>query len=161
MFVFACLLLCLLILRHQIAAHPLPPILAQRPGSGPDLPDSLNWQAASPAGTRAVQTVVTRQLTALRDNRAAALAACQSRRLNQRFGSAEMLLQMVRGRHPELTGWRHLTCGPVSIDSTGQYARTLVLLDGGSGSRTRGMLLLVREEGRFKVDWIRTQILPN
>lgn len=160
LFVVCCLLLCGLILRRQIAAHPLPPDAVQRPGQGSGYPMSAEWQPASPQGAAEVRTVLQEYLTAVRDNNAVQAAASRSFWLRQMFHSPAMFLQAVKQRYPDLNAWHHLAFGPVGTDSSGQFARALVILDKNDGTHLRVMVLLVREGKQFKVDRLRTEPAP-
>ena len=163
LFVACCLLLCGLILRRQIAAHPLPPDSASRPGGYGDRQEfesEQGWRPASLANLRQVKLAVKSQLTALRDGDAAGAVAHQTRRLNQRFGNSNDFLRIIQARRPELTGWQHLEFGPVWTDSAGHSARAAVRLEGKAGVQTQAMFLLVREGGQLKIDRLRTEQTP-
>ncbi len=155
LFVACCLLLCGLILRRQIAAHPLPPEAA-RP-AGPGFSDEERWQAATPADRRQAQRVVTAYLAALRGGDAPAAAGCRSAWLRERFRTPAEFLAAARGRFPELSAWRRAAPGPVETDSDGQRCRTAFLLQEADGAKVRALFLLVREDGRLKIDRCRPE----
>jgi len=160
LFIACCLLLCGLILRRQIAAHPLLPESAARFGSAGDRQEygaEQGWRPASTANAKEACVAVKAQLTALRDGDAAHVTAYQTRRLNQRFGSSGDFLRIIQVRRPELTGWQHLEFGPVWTDSAGHYARATVRLKGKAGDQTEAMFLLIREGGQLKIDRLRTE----
>ena len=161
LFVVCCLLLCGLILRRQIAAHPLPPeAAAGRFGSGADRQQyegEQGWQTASASNVKQTRAAIKGQLTALRAGDAAGAAVFQSRRLSGRFGSSTDFLRIIQARRPELVGWKSLDFGPVQTDSAGRYARSIVWLQGKAGDRTPALFLLIREGGQLKIDRLRAE----
>ena len=167
LFVACCLLLCGLILRRQIAAHPLPSDTASagRFGSGADRQQyegEQGWQPASASNVKQTQAAIKGQLTALRAGDAAGAAVFQSRRLSGRFGSSTDFLRIIQARRPELVGWKSIDFGPVQTDSAGRYARSIVWLQGKAGDRTPALFLLIREGGQLKIDRLRAeQMVPQ
>ena len=159
-FVVFCLLLCGLILRRQIAAHPLPPDLG-RQSNGQGLWAEQNWQPAPSAVAKQAQGVVGAEIAALRGGDAAKAMSYGSQDRQARFPDPSQFLQIVREHHPEMGGSGAVRYGPVGIDPSGQNAWVLVLLRDRSGQRTRDNFLLVREGGVFKISRIQSQPVPN
>jgi hypothetical protein len=163
-FVVFCLLLCGLILRRQIAAHPLPPDTGQQGGGqgfgGKEL-DFQDWRPAAPSIAAQVHAVVQAELAALRTGDAPTAMSLQSRFLHQRFSDPSDFLRFILFRHPELVRSRTVNYGLVWTDPAGQNARAALLVEGRNGERTSENFLLIRESGRFKISRIRTQTLPN
>ena len=161
LFVVCCLLLCGLILRRQIAAHPLPlEAPSGRFGSrsnGQGYETEQGWHRASVSNAKQTRVAVKGQLTALRDGDAAHVMAYQTRNLNQRFGNAGDFLRIVQARRPELMNWQRLEFGQIWTDNAGRYAQATVRLQGKAGDQTQAMFLLIREGGQFKIDRLRTE----
>jgi hypothetical protein len=167
-FVVFCLMLCGLILRRQIAGHPLPPDQGQRGDSRSFGGDSQNnwadlqgWQPADPSSAKQVRDLVQEETTALRTGDAPRAISYQSRFLRQRLPDPNEFLQFMLGRHPEMISFRQVQCTSILTDKAGQHAFAIVLIEGSKGERTRAQFLLVRESGQFKIAGIRTQALPN
>ncbi len=156
-FVVCCLLLCGLILRHQIAAHPLPPETAQDEsggGRGRFWMGSGGWQPAPSAlGALAHQTVAG-QLAALKAGDGPKAWAYQSRGLRQNFSSPSLLIQSISSQYPEFVHYRHVEYGPMLADKSGQQVRALIRLHGDNGNRVQAVYLLVREAGNYKVNGV-------
>ena len=160
-FVVLCLLLCGLILRRQISAHPLPPDTTgqlQQQGFSGGLQDG---RLAAPDVARQAQETVQNQLTALHDGDGLKAMSYQSRSLRQMFGTPAQFEQMMTTQYPEFARCRQAYFGPVWTDSTGNFVHVHVIVDGENGHRARGGYLLVREAGQWKIDGVRTQRLPD
>jgi hypothetical protein len=167
-FVIFCLVLCGLILRRQIAAHPLPPDQGQRGdsrgfggGSQDFWAEFQGGHPADPSSAKQVRDLVQEEMTALRTGDAPKALSYQSRFLRQRLADPNEFMQFLLGRHPEMVYFRQVQCTSVLTDKEGQHAVAVVLIEGSKGDRTRGQFLLVRESGQFKIAGIRTQALPN
>lgn len=160
-FVVFCLLLCGLILRRQIAAHPLPPDTRPQYGQSQQGFDFQNWPLAPASTAKQVQSVVQGELDALRGGEAARALAYRSRSRRQQFSDPNQFLQLVRERHPELLRDHAVRFGPVRTDPMGENAWTVVFMEGPGGERTQSGFLLAREDGEFKISRIRSQALPN
>lgn len=167
-FVGCCLLLCGLILRRQIAAHPLPPETAERSERGRDgwgqgrfWMEMPGWQPASTADSALAHQTVAGQIAALKASEGAKAWAYQSRGLRQRFSSPAQLMQVVAGQYPEFLHPRRVTYEPVFTDKSGQTAHTAILLEDDTGNRVSEDYLLVREDGQFKVRGVQTLPGPN
>ena len=165
-FVVFCLLLCGLILRRQIAAHPLPPD-SRLPGysgqgnggqgySGQDPWTERRWQPAGPVLARQVQGVVRAEIAALHRGDIPQAMSYGSQTRRQRFSDPAQFLQIMQERHPELQEDRMALYGPVGIDQGGQNAWAAVLLVSRSKGRVHDNFLMVREGGVFKIDRIQT-----
>ncbi len=160
-FVVFCLLLCGLILRRQIAAHPLPPDSRLQGYSGQgyggqDPWTERNWQPADPVLARQVQGVVRAEIAALRRGDVPQAMSYGSRNRRLRFSDPVQFLQLMQERHPELQEDRLALCGPVGIDQGGQNAWATVLLVSRSKGRVHDNFLMVREGGVFRIDRIQT-----
>lgn len=158
-FVVCCLLLCGLILRRQIAAHPLPPETAQgfetdRDGQGRFWMGKEGRQPASPADSALVHQTVAGQLSALKAGDGAKAWAYQSRGLRQRFSSPAQLMQVVAGGFPEFLHPRSIKYEPVLTDKSGQTALAAIVLEDEHGNRVQAVYHLVREGGEFKVSGV-------
>ncbi len=175
-FVVFCLLLCGLILRRQIAAHPLPPDTGRpgssgqgssgqgssgQGGSGQDPWTERSWQPAPPALAKQVQGVVQAEIAALRGGNTPKAMSYGSQARRQRFPDPAQFLQLMQERHPELWEDHTVRYSPVSIDQEGQNVWAIVLLRNRSGERTRDDFLMVREGGVFKINHIQTRTLPK
>ncbi len=165
-FVVFCLLLCGVILRRQIAAHPLPPDTGRQGGSGQGgggqgMWADYDWQPAPPFIARRVQGVVQAEIAALGSGNMPKAMAYGSLTRRQRFSDPAQFLQFMQERHPELLEDRVVRYGPVGMDPSGQNAWAIVLLKGRNGERTRDDFLLVREGGVFKISRIQPTTLPN
>ena len=169
-FVVCCLLLCGLILRHQIAAHPLPPETAQtfdgNTGNGNAGAGGRRfwmgmdgWQPVSPALGALAHEAVAGQLSALKAGDGPKAWTYQSRGLRQNFSSPALLMQIISRRYPEFLHYRRVEYGPMMTDKSGQEVRALVRLEGESGDRIQAIYMLVREAGDFKVSGV--QPLPE
>jgi hypothetical protein len=157
-FVVCCLLLCGLILRRQIAAHPLPPESAQRfendgdgRGQGRFWMEMEGGQIASPAVGALARQTVAGQIAALGNGDGPKVWEYQSRDLRQRFSSPAILMQLITRHYPELVHPRRVTYKPVFTDKSGRMAHALILLEGEDGNRVWEDYFLVREGGQFKV----------
>lgn len=164
-FVVFCLLLCGLIVRRQIAAHPLPPDTGhQRNGQGSGGQDpwtERNWQPAPPALAKQVQGMVQAEIAALRGGNAPKAMSYGSQARRQRFPDPAQFLQIMQEHHPELWEDHTVRYGPVGIDQEGQNAWAIALLRNRSGERRRDDFLLVREGGAFKINRIQPWTLPD
>lgn len=161
-FVVCCLLLCGLILRRQIAAHPLPPENAERSeagrsgrGQGRFWMGMPGWHLASPAESALVHQAVAGQIAALKVGDGPKAWQYQSRSLRQRFSSPARLMQVVAGQYPEFLYPRDVKYEPVFTDKSGQTAHAAILLEDEHGHRAWDDYLLVREDGQFKVGGVR------
>lgn len=159
-FVVFCLLLCGLILRRQIAGHPLPPDAKPQYGQGQQGFDFQSWRPASASDAKQVQRVVQEELDALRDGEAARALAYRSRFRRQQFPDPNQFLQLVRESHPELLRDNAVRYGPVRVDPGGENAWVIALMRGRDGKRARGGFLLEREGSVFKISRIQSQTLP-
>ena len=161
-FVVFCLLLCGLILRRQIAAHPLPPDAGRQGGSGQDIwTEQQNWPPAPPSTAKQVRDVVRAEIAALGGGNAAKAMAYRSRFQRQRFSDPNLFLQFVRERHPEIMRDRVVRFGPVQADPAGENAWTMVWMEGPGGERSQSGFVLGREDGLFKISRIYSGTLPN
>ena len=167
-FVVCCLLLCGLILRRQIAAHPLPPETAERSEGGRDgrgqgrfwmgMP---GWQPASPADSALAYQTVAGQIAALKAGDGPKAWSYQSRSLRRRFSSPAQLMQVIAGQYPEFLHPRRVKYRPVFTDKSGQTAHAAILLEDNDGNRAWEDYLLVREDGQFKVGGVQTLPGPD
>ena len=156
-FVVCCLLLCGLILRRQIAAHPLPPEAAGRFEEGDDGQGQgrfwmeEGWQPAPPAVGTLAREVVSGQIAALKAGDGPKAWSYQSRSLRQNFGSPALFMQVIASQYPEFAHPGHVQYGPVRMDKSGRQVRALILLEGEDGRQVQAVYQLVREGGEFKV----------
>ncbi len=160
--VVCCLMLCGLILRRQIAAHPLPPEAAQHSEDGSDgrgqgrfWMGMEGWQPASPAASMLAREVVSGQIAALEAGDGPKVWGYGSRSLRQRFSSPAQLMQIIAGQSPEFMHPRRVIYKPVFTDKSGQMALAVIVLEDGNGNRVWDDYLLVREDGQFKVGGVR------
>ena len=161
-FVALCLLLCGLILRRQIAAHPVP--LDAAPHFGEEAhgfsPGMLDMHLAAPPIARQAHQAVQGQLKALHDGDGVAAISYQSHRMRERFNSPAQFEQMMDVQYPEFGHCRRALYGPVWTDKTQQFARADVIVVGENGHRARGEYFLIREDGQFKIGGVRAERLP-
>lgn len=162
-FIVCCLLLCGLILRRQIAAHPLPPETAQRFGEDRDgrgqgrfWMEMEGWQPASPAVSALAHQTVAGQMAALQDGDGPKAWGYQSRSLRQQFSSPAQLMQIIARQHPEFLHPRSVIYRTVFTDKSGQTAHAVILLEDENGNRTGEDYLLTKEDGEFKVSGVET-----
>lgn len=162
LFAALCLGLSGLVLRRQIAAHPVPRTAAA-PGEpdgfkgfgdhglspGP-LPDKT-WHVAAGPMRRAVLATVGDQLAAIRAGNAERAWSYQSRDLHRNFASAQQFEQMIQSGYPEFGHARSEAFGPVGMDPTGTRAAVTVTVRGENGRLARGYYQLIREDGGYKV----------
>ena len=160
-FVVCCLLLCGLILRRQIAAHPLPPETADRfeegrdgRGQGRFWRGMPGWQPASPAESALAHQTMAGQIAALKAGDGPKAWSYQDRGLRRRFPSPAQLMQVVAGHYPEFLHPHSVTYEPVFTDKSGQTAHAAVVLEDDSGNRVWDGYLLVREGEQFKVNGV-------
>lgn len=141
LFVALCLLLCGLILRRQIAGHPLPP----------DISQAQEFHPAGAVVSQQAQAAIRGQVEALnaRDGRRAFFY--QSREMRHHFSSPGEFLKMINARYPEFGQSRAVYYGPVWADKNGSRAQARVLVEGKNGRQVRGVFQLVREGGELKV----------
>ncbi len=167
-FVVCCLLLCGLILRRQIAAHPLPPETVQRfeedrdgRGQGRFWMEREGGQPASPAVSALAHQAVAGQMAALRAGDGPKAWGYQSRGLRQRFSSPTQLMQIIARQYPEFLRPRHVIYKPIFTDKSGQTAHAVIFLEDENGNQTGEDYLLMREGGQFKVGGIRPVYRPD
>lgn len=167
-FVVCCLLLCGLILRRQIAAHPLPPETAQRfegnrdgRGQGRFWMEMEGWQPASPADSALAHQTVAGQMAALKAGDGPKAWGYQSRGLRQRFSSPAWLMQVITSQYPEFLHPRSVTYKTVFTDKSGQIAHAIIVLEDENGNWRGDDYLLVREDGQFKVRGVQPLPRPN
>ena len=162
-FVGCCLLLCGLILRRQIAAHPLPPENAERSeaGRGRFWMRMPGWQPASPADSALAHQTVVGQIAAIKAGDGPKAWSYGSRSLRQQFSSPVQLMQVIAGHYPEFLHPRSETYEPVFTDKSGQTAHAAILLEDGRGHQAWEDYLLVREDGKFKIRGVETLSGPD
>ena len=166
-FVACCLLLCGLILRHQIAAHPLPPETASREedgangGTGQRRFWMKGWHPAPPALSALAHTVVAGQVTALAVGDGPKAWGYQGQMLRQNFGTPDRFMQVIARQYPEFLHPSRVDYWPVLTDASGTQAREAVLLEGKNGRRIWAGYQLVRENGQFKVGGVETLPPPD
>lgn len=165
-FVVCCLLLCGLILRHQIAGHPLPPEIAQRyRGNGGDQGEAFRlgmqgWQPASPAlGALAHQTMAG-QLAAMKAGDGPKVWTYQSHNLRQRFSSPALFMQTISSQYPAFTHYRRVEYRQMLVNRSGQQVQALVVLEDENGRQVPAVYMLVREAGEFKVAGVQPLFPP-
>ena len=141
-FVALCLLLCGLILRRQIAGHPLPPEARQ----------SYDFHPASLEVTRQAQDTIGGQVAALNAGDGSRAWLYQSRALRHNFSGVKQFLQMINARYPEFGQSRLVRYGPVWVEPGSGRAQARVIVEGKNGREVRGVFQLVREGGALKVD---------
>ena len=164
-FVVCCLLLCGLILRRQIAAHPLPPETARHSfrGSGDQQEQERflrgidGWKPASPALAALADEVVEGQIAALKAGDGPKAWGYGSRSLHRQFSSPAQFMQSIAVNYPEFAHPRQVLPGPVLADLSGQQVQALILLEGDNGNQIRADYHLVREDGQFKVGGVETR----
>ena len=162
-FVAFCLLLCGLILRRQIIAHPLPPVPpdAGRQSDGQGLWAGQNWRPAPSAVAKQVQEVVGAEIAALRGGEGAKAMSYGSQDRRDRFPDPSQYSQLMQEHHPEMDGSGAVRYGPVGVDPSGQNAWAVVLLTNRSGQLTRDNFLLAREHEGFRISRIQSQALSS
>ena len=166
-FVGCCLLLCGLILRHQIAAHPLPPETALRDEGGANGSTGQRrfwtegWHPASPALSALAHSVVAGQITALAAGDGPKAWGYQGPMLRQNFGSPARFMQIMSSQYPEFLHPNRVEYRPVLTDQSGTQAREGVILEGKNGRRVWAGYQLVRENGQFKVGGVVTLPPPD
>lgn len=161
-FVVLCLLLCGLILRRQISAHPLPPDTGRREaegsagdGGGRFGGDFQDFHPASPAVAASARKTVEGQMTALNTGDGAAALTFQSAGLRHQFSDPAQFIAMIAVQYPEFRQSRHVDCGPVWSDSDGDRVRARVRVEGRNGHHVRAVYWLVKEGGQLKVGGVR------
>ncbi len=160
-FVLCCLLLCGLILRRQIAAHPLPPETAERFGAGQGrfwmgMP---GWQPASPAESALAHQTVAGQIAALKAGDGPKAWQYQSRLLRRHYADPAQFMQDIAAHYPEFAHPLRVNYGPVFTDKSGQQVRAGILLEGQNGNQVQADYLLVQEGRQLKVNGV--QILSH
>ncbi len=160
-FVVCCLLLCGLILRRQIIAHPLPPETApgfednqDGQGQGRYRMGMGGWQPASAALSALAHQTVAGQLSALKASDGPKAWEYQSRSLRQNFSSPAQFMQTIARQYPAFTRYRHVLYGPVLTDKAERQIRAAILLEGENEHGMRADYLLVRENGQLKVNGV-------
>ena len=164
-FVVCCFLLCGLILRRQIAAHPLPPETAKRSFEDSGDPQEQErflrgmdgWKLASPALAALAHEVVGGQIAALKAGDGVKAWSYQSRSLHRTFGSPAGFMQNIAVNYPEFAHPRRMLPGPVLTDISGQQVQAFILLEGDNGNQIRADYHLVREGGQLKVSGVQTR----
>ena len=141
-FVVFCLLLCGLILRRQIAGHPLPP----------EAKHSYDFHPAGPALTQQAQESIQGQVAALSAGDGRKAFSYQSQALRRRFADAGQFLQMIRVHYPEFGQNRAVHYGPVWTNTGSTRAQVQVRVDGKNGRQVQGVFQLVREGSALKID---------
>ena len=160
-FVVLCLLLCGLILRRQISAHPLPPDSGRREaeasgdGGGRFGGDFQDFRPASPAMAASARKTIAEQMTALSAGDGAAALAFQSAGLRHQFSDPAQFIAMIAVQYPEFRQSRHIDYGPVWADSDGDRVRARVTVEGRNGRHVRAIYQLVKEGGQLKVGGVR------
>ena len=162
-FVALCLLLCGLILRRQIAAHPLPPVSERHfDGDPQDLWSGLQGgHVAAPAMTAQVRQTVQGQLTAMRDGDGLKAMSYQSRAMRRMSGNPGQFEQHIVSEYPEFGHCRHAHFWPVWTDKTGKMAWMVVIAEGKNGHHARGIYQMVQEDGQWKINDVNAQRLPD
>ena len=160
-FVVFCLLLCGLILRRQIAAHPLPPETRhqfasdQRFSGGQQgfWSDFKDWHPAAPSVAKQAHETIQGQLAALRAGDGRKALFYQSHLMRERFAGPDQFMEMIANQYPEFGHSAAVRFGPIIwTDKTESRARVLVKVEGENGQHDQEIFLLVREGGQFKVN---------
>ncbi len=160
-FVVLCLLLCGLILRRQISAHPLPPDSGRRDaeasasGGGRFGGDFGDFGPASPAVAAAAQKTVRAQMTALNAGDGVKALSFQSAAMRHQFSDPAQFIAMIAAQYPEFRQSQRVDYGPVWADGDGDRVRERVMIEGRNGRHVRALYLLVKEDGRLKVSGVR------
>ena len=156
-FVALCLGLSGLILRRQMAAHPVlhaPPRQEQGDYESPFRgapPDRGDWYVAAEPTRKAVTASVQGQLDALRDGDGPKAVFYQSRGLRAGFASPEGFVASIRRGYPEFGYCQSARFGPVWADKTTRFAEVIVTVRGANGRTARGDYQMVKEEGGYRV----------
>ena len=159
LFVALCLGLSTLVLRRQIAAHPMPRSAAssvELPGQEePDNPgqpvEPKTWHIATGSARRAALMTIGSQLAAIRAGDADGAWFYQSRGLHRNFPSAQDFVSSIKRGYPEFGDSKSASYGPVWMDPTGDHADVTVTVRGRNGRLARGYYQLVRENGNYRV----------
>lgn len=169
-FVICCLLLCGLILRRQIAAHPLPPETAQRGGGYQPDGDGRgdpqfwmkpqNWHPAPAPLAAEMEATIQGQIAAFNRGDGAGAASYQDRTMRQKMGNPMDFMHMISSRYPEFAQSRKVQVGPIWIDKSKHFGQAIILVEGKDGEQIDGKYLLVREGGQFKVANVFSHRLP-
>ena len=157
-FVLLCLALSGLVLRRQMAAHPVRPAPSDQeqgaalpPAFGGRWPTIPGWHTASGPTRRAVLASVQGQLDAFRAGDADKAMFYQSQGLRHNFASPAAFLDTIRTHYPEFGDCRSVHFSQVGADKTAQYAEVVVTVRGPDGRAARGDYEMVMEDGRYRV----------
>ena len=156
-FVVLCLALSGLILRRQMAAHPVPhtqPGQERGDAQSPffsSLPNRGGWHVAAESTRKAVTASIQGQLDALRDGDGPKAVSYQSLGLRRSFGSPQGFIDGIRRGYPEFGYCRAARFGPVWTDKTARFAEVDVTVQGEDGRTAQGDYQMVREAGGYRV----------
>ena len=154
-FVILCLALSGLVLRRQMAAHPVrPEPLRQNEAHSPFFgapSDRGNWHVAAEPTRKAVTASIQGQLDALRDGDGPKAVAYQSVGLRHSFGSPQGFVDGIRRGYPEFGYCQSVHFGPVWADKTAQFAEVGVTVRGVNGRTARGEYQMVKERRGYRV----------
>jgi len=152
-FVALCLGLSALVLRRQIATHPIPRDTGVRANADQAM-DLKTWRGAAAPERRAVLKTVLDQLAAIRAGDADRAWFYQSRGLHRNFRSARAFESEIVNGYPEFGHAKSAKFGPVGVDPTGNHAAVAVTVQGENGRWARANYLLVREDGGYRVEGV-------
>lgn len=167
-FTTLCLALSGLVLRRQMAAHPLPPVIrASQPAPGdryqPDFSppemtgqpvDEHTWHIVTGARRVAVIHCIQGQLVAFRAGDAETAVSFMRHRPARHF-PAQFFQARIEELYPEFGHARTVVYGPVWMDRSGQHADTRVKVEGDNGKSAAGTYKLVRQDGVYRVAGLR------
>lgn len=162
-FAALCLGLSALVLRRQVVAHPKPKPIAdmrnpytQMDAPPPGIPaDPRTLHIEKGQVRSAVVDTVTRQLKAIRAGDADRAWFYQSQGLRRGFRSPKEFQSMISARYPEFGHAKRVACDSVWTDPSRNFAGVVVTVQGDNGRRARGLYLLIREGGGYKVAGVR------
>ena len=154
-FVVLCLVLSGLILRRQMAAHPILPTPQEQSEPQPPFQGAPShrgtWHVAAEPTRKAVTASIQGQLDALRDGDGPKAVAYQSLGLRHGFGSPEGFVSGIRREYPEFGYFRSAHFGPVWTDNAARFAEVIVTVHGANGRTARGDYQMVKEAGGYRV----------
>lgn len=161
-FVLLCLGLSGLVLRRQMAAHPIRPDQAGRE-RGEGRARAFENQLAGRPGAhvadertgRAIVGAIRGQLTAFRAADGSKAMSYQSRGLRRGFGSPQGFVEGIRHGYPEFGDSTAVRFAPVWVDGAGRFAEVVVTVRGANGRQARGDYEMVKEDGVYRVAGVR------
>ena len=119
-----------------------------------DLPIPPGGRKATEAERKAVSAAIEGQLKAFKADDYAAAMKFQSETLKDNFETPDEFRRAMKQGYPQFARYKTITYGLATADTKGERVAIQVTLTGEDNVTVRGIYLMVKEKGEFKVDTV-------